>query len=99
MSVVSQINPTISILLFYPRPRLRVGLSPKVRPKTIQRLRFQNTGLPPSLTALSGVKQPSFPKHINPTEVAPIRANIPYPLANSSLRHYIRYFIEKLDVS
>ncbi|GFY26112.1 hypothetical protein TNCV_354291 [Trichonephila clavipes] len=28
----------------------------------------------------------SLPKHINPTEAAPIRANIPYSLANSSLK-------------
>ncbi|GFV19712.1 hypothetical protein TNCV_479381 [Trichonephila clavipes] len=68
------------------------ALSPKefplLRSKTIQRLRFQHTGPSSSLTALSGVKKPTSPKHINPTETEPIRDNISYSLANSSLRHY-----------
>ncbi|GFS49340.1 hypothetical protein TNCV_2411171 [Trichonephila clavipes] len=36
-------------------------------------------------TVLFGVKQPSSPKYINPNAATPIRANIPYSFANSSL--------------
>ncbi|GFX84561.1 hypothetical protein TNCV_723701 [Trichonephila clavipes] len=93
----------LSLLLSYTRPRLCVSLSPKefyfLWPKTIQRFPLsKHKGLFLPSTVLSGVEKPSPlvhsvakpspPKYSNPSEVVPIRANIPYSFSNSSLRHY-----------